>query len=72
MTHNERFEFKDAAEFFASPMIETLFLDDWFAFLPDQKTRQQVEKHLATIIDRERREASFEVSAKATLIIGQK
>ncbi|MEK7834235.1 MAG: hypothetical protein AAB401_24315, partial [Acidobacteriota bacterium] len=72
VTHNERFQFKDAAEFLTSPLIETSFLDDWFAFLPDQETRQQVEKQLAKIIDRERRNASFEVSVKATLIVGQK
>lgn len=72
VTHNERFEFKDAAEFFASPLIETSFLDYWFAFLPNAQTRQRVEQQLTTIIDRERHDASFEVSVKATLIVGQK
>ncbi len=72
VTHNERFHFKDASEFFASPLIETTFLDDWFAFLPDQETRRQVEQQLGKIIDRERQGAEFELSVKATLVIGQK
>lgn len=72
VTHNERFQFKDAAEFLTSPLIETSFLDDWLAFLPSLETRQQVEQQLAKIIDRERQNASFEVSVKASLIVGQK
>ena len=72
VTHNERFHFKDAGEFFASPLIETTFLDEWFAFLPDQETRRQVEQQLGKIIDRERQGVEFELSAKATLVIGQK
>lgn len=72
VTHNERFQFKDAAEFLTSPLIETSFLDDWLAFLPSLETRQQVEQQLAKIIDRERQNSSFEVSVKASLIVGQK
>jgi ubiquinone/menaquinone biosynthesis C-methylase UbiE len=72
VTHNERFQFKDAAEFLTSPLIETSFLDDWLAFLPSPETRQQVEQQLAKIIDRERQNSSFEVSVKASLIVGQK
>lgn len=72
VTHNERFHFKDASEFFASPLIETLFLDDWFAFLPDQEIRQQVEQQIGKIIDREHQDVNFEISAKTTLVIGQK
>lgn len=72
VTHNERFQFKDAAEFLTSPLIETSFLDDWLAFLPSRETRQQVEQQLAKIIDRERQNSSFEVSVKASLIVGQK
>lgn len=69
---NERFIFKDAGEFFGSPLIESSFLDDWLLFLPDSVTRNQVQSQLAKIIDRERHGASFDVSVKATLIVGQK
>ena len=72
ITHNERFDFKDASEFFASPLLETSFLDDWFGFLPDAETRQEVEQQLGKIIDRERQDGGFDVTVKATLVIGQK
>lgn len=72
VTHNERFEFKDAAEFLASPLIQTSFLDDWLAFLPNQKTRERVIEQLSKIIDRERQGASFDMTVKATVIVGQK
>lgn len=69
---NERFDFKDAGEFFASPLIESSFLDGWMMFLPDSETRGQIQNQLAKIIDRERQGSSFDVSVKATLIVGQK
>ncbi|MFN0109892.1 MAG: class I SAM-dependent methyltransferase [Blastocatellia bacterium] len=72
VTNNERFYFKDAEEFFTSPLIETSFLDDWFAFLPNQETRHHALEQLGKIIDRERQSASFELSVKVTLLIGQK
>lgn len=72
VTHNERFHFKDSEEFFSSPMIESFLLNDWFTFLPDQQTRNLVREQLSKIIDRERQNSSFDMSVKATLLIGQK
>jgi ubiquinone/menaquinone biosynthesis C-methylase UbiE len=74
VTSKERFDYKDGKEFFESPLIETFFLDDWLAILPDEETRQQVRQQLIKIIDEERRKTDmdFDVSIKATLIIGQK
>jgi ubiquinone/menaquinone biosynthesis C-methylase UbiE len=72
VTRIERFQFDDAKTFFESPLIETTFLDDWLAILPDPKTRQQALQQLTTVIDRERRQMNFDVSIKATLLIGQK
>jgi len=72
VTRNERFDFDDAKTFFESPLIETTFLGGWLAILPDQKTRQQVLQQLTKVIDRERRETNFDVSIKATLLVGQK
>jgi ubiquinone/menaquinone biosynthesis C-methylase UbiE len=68
----ERFDFPDAASFFSSPLIETEFIDDWFAFLPDPETRERVKNEMSKIIDRERHSMDFDVSIKATLIIGIK
>jgi len=68
----ERFDYKDGKEFFESPLIETFFLNDWLAILPDEETRQQVRQQLMEIIDEESHKMDFDVSIKATLIIGQK
>lgn len=72
VTSKERFDYKDGKEFFDSPLIETFFLDDWLAILPDKETRRQVQQQLMQIIDEERHKMDFDVSIKATLIIGQK
>jgi len=72
VTHKERFDYSDAASFFNSPMIETEFLDDWLAILPDPETRQRVKEEMSELIDRERHSMDFDVSIKATLIIGRK
>ncbi|MDX2031958.1 MAG: class I SAM-dependent methyltransferase [Blastocatellia bacterium] len=72
VTRKEEFVFDDAAAFFASPLIETSFLDDWMAILPDAATRAQVRRKLVAIIDRERHGGVFDLSIKATLVIAQK
>lgn len=72
VTLKETFTFKDAEAFFSNPVIETRFLDNWLALLPDQQTRQKVLEQLAIIIERERQQMDFEVSIKATVLIGQK
>jgi ubiquinone/menaquinone biosynthesis C-methylase UbiE len=72
VTSKEKLDFDDGEAFLASPLIETSFLDDWLNFLPDEKSRLNVRQQLIKIIDRERQDASFELSIKATLIIGQK
>jgi SAM-dependent methyltransferase len=72
VTGKERFDYKDGNEFFESPLIETFFLDDWLAILPDEETRRKVRQQMMKIIDEERHKMDFDVSIKATLIIGQK
>jgi ubiquinone/menaquinone biosynthesis C-methylase UbiE len=72
VTSKERFDFKDGKEFFESPLIEAFFLDDWLAILPDEETRQRVRQQMMKIIDEERHKMDFDVSIKATLIIGRK
>jgi len=72
VTRKERFDYSDGKEFFESPLIETFFLDDWLAMLPDDETRRRVREQVMEIIDEERHAMDFDVSIKATLIIGQK
>ncbi len=71
-TRKERFDYNDGNEFFTSPLIETFFLNDWLSFLPDDETRQLVRDQSIKIIDDDRHRMDFDVSIKATLIIGQK
>ncbi len=82
VTRKERFDYRDGKEFFKSPLIETFFLNEWLAVLPDEEMRQRVRQQLIKIIDQgcyaldlddeDRHEMDFDVSIKATLIIGQK
>lgn len=72
VTRKERFDFPDAAAFLSAPLIETSFLSDWLEILPDAQTAEDVRAAVIGIIDRERQEMDFDVSIKATLIMGQK
>jgi ubiquinone/menaquinone biosynthesis C-methylase UbiE len=72
VTRKERFDYTDAASFFSAPLIENSFLDDWFEILPDAEAVSRVRRELIEIIDRERHDCDFDVSIKATLIIGRK
>lgn len=72
VTQKERFDYSGGNEFFEAPLISAFFLDDWFAMLPDQEMRDRVRQELVKIIDEERRMMDFDVSIKATLIIGRK
>lgn len=72
VTRKERFDFADGRAFFDSPLIASVFLDEWMSILPDEKTRQEVQQQLVKIIDRERQTMDFDISIKATLLIGQK
>ncbi len=72
VTKKERFDFKDGNTFLEAPLISAFFLDDWLAILPDQETRGRVREELVKIIDEECHDMDFDVSIKATLIIGQK
>jgi ubiquinone/menaquinone biosynthesis C-methylase UbiE len=72
VTEKERFDFPDGKAYFESPLMGAGFLDHWMAILPDQKTRDQVQQEMISIIDRERQSADFDVSIKATVLIGQR
>jgi ubiquinone/menaquinone biosynthesis C-methylase UbiE len=105
VTRKERFDFADGKEFLQSPLIDTFFLHDWLAILPNDEARQQVQEQLIRIIDEGcynsafdlgetevmevaenedgelivenpgeegRHKMDFDISIKATLIIGKK
>jgi ubiquinone/menaquinone biosynthesis C-methylase UbiE len=72
VTRKERFDYADARAFLAAPLIENFFLEDWLALLPGETETRRVKQNLIRIIDEERHHMDFDVSIKATLVIGQK
>ena len=70
-TSKEEFNFETGDEFIESPLIKDIFLSDWLAIIP-QERQEEIRDQLVSIIDRERHDASFDVSIKATLITGVK
>lgn len=67
----EEFDYKTGSDFVDSPLIEDVFLDDWLQIVPEGK-RAEVRERIVEIIERERRDAPFDVSIKATVISGVK
>lgn len=67
----EDFSYESAEQFFDSPLIEDYFLSDWMRIVPEE-SRSEVRRSLVSVIDRERNNAAFEVSIKATVIRGVK
>jgi ubiquinone/menaquinone biosynthesis C-methylase UbiE len=67
----EEFSYDNADAFLDSPLIKDSFLSDWLGIVPEG-LRSDVRRHIASIIERERHHAPFEVSIKATVIAGVK
>jgi ubiquinone/menaquinone biosynthesis C-methylase UbiE len=71
LSSNEEFSFETAEAFLTSPLIEDVFLEGWMPITPESH-RREVRERIVAIIDRERHDAAFEVSIKATVLIGKK
>jgi len=71
VTGKEEFDFDSGAEFLESPVIADPFLPEWLSIIPLDK-HQDVTAAITKIIERERNEMPFDVSAKATLVTGTK
>lgn len=67
----EEFSYDSGEAFVDSPLIKDSFLSDWLEIVPE-RIRSEVRRHIASIVERERHDAPFEVSIKATLIAGVK
>ncbi|HYE71755.1 MAG TPA: hypothetical protein VEF04_00435, partial [Blastocatellia bacterium] len=65
-------DFDDAEAFLNSPLIETEFLDRWLSILDNERDSSLVKNELREVIDQARENMAFDVSIKATLIIGHK
>ena len=67
----EEFDYETGGEFLESPLIKDCFLSDWLAIVP-AKSRDGVRRQVVSIIERERHNAPFDLSIKATVIAGVK
>jgi ubiquinone/menaquinone biosynthesis C-methylase UbiE len=72
VTRKEGFDYDNGAAFLADPLIENAFLDEWLEILPDEDTRQRVLERLNLIIDRERHGVNWDISVKATIVVGKR
>jgi ubiquinone/menaquinone biosynthesis C-methylase UbiE len=69
--NKEEFSFETADDFIESPLIEDAFLDYWLSIIP-QELYEEVRARIISIIERERRDAPFDISIKATVVVGRK
>lgn len=67
----EEFLFETGQSFVESPLIKDTFLDNWLEIVPEP-LRMEVTEKIIDLIDRERHDASFDISIKATLVSGIK
>jgi ubiquinone/menaquinone biosynthesis C-methylase UbiE len=67
----EEFSFETADDFVNSPLIQDTFLDTWLGIVPIE-LYEVVRERIIAIIERERQHAPFDVSIKATVIVGRK
>lgn len=72
VTRKERFDYSDGAAFLSAPLFARYFLPDWLSLVADEREREDVRYTLINLIDRERHEMDFDVSIKATILLGQK
>jgi ubiquinone/menaquinone biosynthesis C-methylase UbiE len=67
----EVFLYESGEEFVNAPLIEDVFLSEWLEAVPGER-RKEVLMRIVEIIERERHDAPFDVSVKATVIAGTK
>jgi ubiquinone/menaquinone biosynthesis C-methylase UbiE len=72
LTEKQRFDFATAESFFSAPLIEQAFLGHWLGILASEQEEQEVREALTRIIDRERGDGEFDISAKTTLVIAKR
>lgn len=72
VTQKQRFDFDDASAFLSDPLMGSYFFPEWFGLITDDAERESVRESLIRIIDRDRRGLPFDLSIKATMIIGEK
>jgi len=71
-TIKHRLDFESSAVFLTSPLFEKYFFPEWFGMIADVAERQAVREGVGKIIDRDSHDIAFDVSIKATIILGRK
>lgn len=72
VTQKQLFDFDDAPSFLSDPLMGHYFFPEWFGLITNDAERDRVRESLIRIIDRDRHGLPFDVSIKATMIIGEK
>ncbi len=72
LTEKQQFDFATAEAFFSAPLIEYAFLGHWLGILASEQEEQEVREAMTRIIDRERGDGEFDISAKTTLVIAKR
>lgn len=70
-TTKEEFDFKTGAAFLESPLVADFLLPVWLEHLPEE-THERVKEEIANVIDESRDGVDFDLTVKATLIVGRK
>lgn len=68
---SESFEFEDGAAFASSPLAADFLFPVWLDFLDETEKVQVIEK-LVEMVDEDRGGLKFQISVKATLLVGEK
>jgi ubiquinone/menaquinone biosynthesis C-methylase UbiE len=70
-TRIEEFDYESGEQFLSASLINDFLTPIWLETLPGE-SRKQVKEEIARLINKERHEAEFALSVKATLVTGKK
>ncbi len=70
-TNIETYDFETSEQFLASPLVNSVFLPKWLSIVPEGD-REEFRQKFAQILDKSREDLSFQMSVKATLVVGKK
>jgi Methylase involved in ubiquinone/menaquinone biosynthesis len=71
-TVKHHFDFEDANAFLTSPLFQRYFFPEWLEMFETEGERQAFLQKLEEIIQNDSGDTGFEVSIKATIIVGRK
>jgi ubiquinone/menaquinone biosynthesis C-methylase UbiE len=70
-TRIEEFDYDSGEQFLSSPLVSEFLMNEWLALVPEGD-RADLSREISRLINKERHEAEFALSVKATLVVGQK